>query len=141
MGVEPWLQGAPAGSPNQLTGNAIGIWSTPGPSRNIIYGPMYVILLVSVFAIILSLYAKRTKKISMFIPVWMIIIAAILAFLYFVPLPLKRICDFGKDGNLLHNCEPVYITSWNRFLETYGSMNPASDTMRRYPGNVIQNLD
>lgn len=96
--------------------------------------PIGLIVLCLVVAFITFLVHKRNTKISTFIPTSMIIISAIFAFLFLVPLPLKKICDFSPVDGAVTNCESIYMTGWKRFVEINQSMDKRSIIPRRRGG-------
>lgn len=93
--------------------------------------PLYLILVVLLLAIG-SYFAFKKRKISMFIPVSMVVISVALVFLYLVPLPLKKMCDFSPVDGPLTNCESINITGWSRFVEIITTKDTRSVIPRQH---------
>lgn len=94
--------------------------------------PLVLIFLCLTLMFLTFLIHKRNKNVSMFIPVSTAIISAVLAFLFLVPLPFKRVCDFSPVDGPLTNCEKIYITSWSRFVEIINTKDTRSVIPRQY---------
>jgi hypothetical protein len=88
----------------------------PDTSDLMIWLPLSLIAFCIIsFSVSFYMHTKN-KKITLFIPISMLVISICLALLFLVPLPLQKSCYFSPVDETPTDCKSLYMTAWTRFL-------------------------